>query len=83
MKAKILIRMQGSSVQIQRLRRKVKRKSSALYFILISALIVSFCLIMSCGESKNQFLTKSETQLLDLIDKKENIFEGKYILNPN
>ena len=83
-----LIRMQVSRMQIQRFRRKIKRKSFTMayfikYFILINALIVSFCLIMSCVQVKNQFLTKSEVQLLNLIERKENIFEGKYILNPN
>ena len=83
-----LIRMQVSSLQIQRFRRKIKRKSFAMaylikYFILINALIVSFCLIMSCVQVKNQFLTKSEVQLLDQIEKRENILEGKFILNPN
>ena len=63
-----LIRMQVSRMQIQRFRRKIKRKSFTMayfikYFILINALIVSFCLIMSCVQVKNQFLKKSELLL--------------------
>ena len=83
-----LIRMQVSSLQIQRFRRKIKRRSFTMayfikYFILINALIVSFCLIMSCFQVKNRLLTKSEVQLLDQIERRENIFEGKFILNPS
>ena len=83
-----LIRMQVSSLQIQRFRRKIKRRSFTTayfikYFILINALIVSFCLIMSCFQVKNRLLTKSEVQLLDQIERRENIFEGKFILNPS
>ena len=83
------IRMQMSGLEIRRLRRKMKRNNLARtltyfieYFILIGGIIVSSCLLMSFVQVKNQFLTTSEAQLLNFIEQRENIFEGRFVLNP-
>ena len=83
------IRMQMTGLEIRRFRRKMKRNNLARtltyfieHFILIGGLIVSSCLLMSCVQVKNQFLTTSETQLLNVIEKRQNIFEGRFIMKP-
>ena len=83
------IRMQMSGLEIRRFRRKMKRNNLARtltyfieHFILIGGLIVSSCLLMSCVQVKNQFLTTSEAQLLNVIEKRQNIFEGRFMMKP-